>query len=183
MAFSASGNDIDALKLRFDACKPLYAQEVVSLIRSAKGSKNYINYSKSVNNFDWNEFYKYYKGEEFFNWFISETNDIYDIVLIDSRTGISDMGGVCTYHLADNIVLFVAPNQQNIDGTISLAKSLTKEDLVQGRKGRNLSLLFIPSRLDMGEARLLDSFALKFKKEFSKYYSNKLTFKDDPFRI
>jgi hypothetical protein len=43
--------------------------------------------------------------------------ELYDMVPVDSRTGFSQMGGICAYQLADVIVAMCAPNQQNLDGT------------------------------------------------------------------
>ncbi len=37
-----------------------------------------------------------------------------DYVLIDSRTGHTDVGGICTRQFADAVVLMFAPNKQNL---------------------------------------------------------------------
>lgn len=39
-----------------------------------------------------------------------------DYVLVDSRTGLTDVGGICTGHLADLVVLLSGLNRQNVDG-------------------------------------------------------------------
>ena len=41
----------------------------------------------------------------------------FDFVLVDSRTGVSDTGGICTVQLPDILVVVLAANQQNLDGT------------------------------------------------------------------
>jgi len=78
-----------------------------------------------------------WNGQQFFEWFRHEVESKFDIILIDSRTGVTEMGGVCNYQLADVVILFVAPNQQNIDGIVRIAQSLTDPKLIrEGRNGR-----------------------------------------------
>ena len=42
----------------------------------------------------------------------------YDYVLVDSRTGITDIGGLCVGPLADRLVVITGLNDQNIEGTL-----------------------------------------------------------------
>ena len=44
----------------------------------------------------------------------------YDFVLIDSRTGITDIGGICTIHLPDVLVLFFTANWQSLQGVVDV---------------------------------------------------------------
>lgn len=43
----------------------------------------------------------------------------YDYVLVDSRTGFSDEGSICTRYLADALVVVTGLNRQNLQGTAS----------------------------------------------------------------
>src|SRR5262249_3254675 len=121
---------------------PIYPQQgqggALSLVPAGRRSGDeFANYSQRVRSLDWDDFYLNWEGERFFDWFRREAETLADVVLIDSRTGITEMSGVCTHHLADVVVLFVAPNQQNLEGTRVMAQSLTNPKLVeQGRKGR-----------------------------------------------
>jgi ATPases involved in chromosome partitioning len=45
----------------------------------------------------------------------------FDIVLIDSRTGWSDIGQLCTIHLPDILVVLFTPNIQSLEGAIEVA--------------------------------------------------------------
>ncbi|MCI0339322.1 MAG: AAA-like domain-containing protein [Acidobacteria bacterium] len=123
----------------------------------------FTNYARRVRSFDWDDFYVNWDGEQFFEWFRRETEKLADVVLIDSRTGVTEMSGVCTYQLADIVLMFVAPNQQNLDGISMMAHSLSNSKLItEGRNRRPLSLLVIPSRVEHSEAELLDKFADQF---------------------
>lgn len=45
----------------------------------------------------------------------------YDLVLIDSRTGLAESAGVCTMHLPDAVALCFVLNRQNIEGISKIA--------------------------------------------------------------
>jgi len=47
-----------------------------------------------------------------------------DYVFVDSRTGLTDAGGVCTLHLPDLVITLFALNRQNIDGVSSVIKAV-----------------------------------------------------------
>lgn len=47
-----------------------------------------------------------------------------DYVFVDSRTGLTDIGGVCTLHLPDLVVTLFALNKQNIDGVRSVVSAI-----------------------------------------------------------
>ncbi|HEX5401311.1 MAG TPA: hypothetical protein VFX16_03305 [Pseudonocardiaceae bacterium] len=46
----------------------------------------------------------------------------YDFVLLDSRTGVSDIGGICTAHLPDRLVVLFTANLQSIRGAVDIAE-------------------------------------------------------------
>ncbi len=61
-------------------------------------------YAATVRSFDWMDFFHNWHGEQFFVWLRKELlgqGDTpargYDVVLVDSRTGLTEMGGVCAY--------------------------------------------------------------------------------------
>lgn len=49
-----------------------------------------------------------------------------DFLLIDARTGITEMGGVATTLLADEVVCLVLPTQENLDGARAVLRSLRR---------------------------------------------------------
>jgi len=108
----------------------------ISLLLAGRRSKNHFsNYTESVINFDWKDFYDNWEGEIYFDQLREQFSSIADVVLIDSRTGITEMGGVCTYQLADNIIMFCGMNDQNIDGTFNMARNFSSEELKRLRLG------------------------------------------------
>ena len=66
----------------------------------------FASYVDAVLRFNWREFYKEWEGELYFEWLRKQFLTMADVVLIDSRTGVTEMGGVCTYQFADVVVMF-----------------------------------------------------------------------------
>ncbi|MET8849019.1 CATRA system-associated protein [Amycolatopsis sp. NPDC004625] len=75
----------------------------------------------------------------------------YDFVLVDSRTGISDIGGICTAHLPDHLVLLFTANRQSILGAMEAARRAdAARNLLPFDRAR-LTVLPVLSRFDNRE--------------------------------
>jgi MinD-like ATPase involved in chromosome partitioning or flagellar assembly len=155
----------------------------LSIIPAGQRSKgDFEQYAQRVRSFGWDDFYTHWDGELFFDWFQESVREHADVVLIDSRTGVTEMSGVCTHQLADAVITFVAPNNQNIEGVLKIARSLTNSELIEkGRKGRRLSLIFVPSRVEFNEGAKLDQFADQFQNKLSKFFPKNITLREKPF--
>ena len=115
-------------------------------------------YAKQVLEFDWTDFYERWQGEAYFDWFRRQCKTFADVILIDSRTGVTEISGVCTYHLADVVVMFCAANNQNIQGTLDMLRNFSQADpdrkdvqerlLLEQRGGRPLKILVVPARIN-----------------------------------
>jgi cellulose biosynthesis protein BcsQ len=73
-------------------------------------------YRRRVQQLDWVSLYEEHRIGNFVNQLRNEWRDVYDVVLIDSRTGITDIGDICTVLLPDVVVLLFVTNYQNING-------------------------------------------------------------------
>jgi MinD-like ATPase involved in chromosome partitioning or flagellar assembly len=76
-----------------------------------------------------------------------------DFLLIDSRTGVTEMGGVCTALLPDKIVFFIANNQENIDGACQIIKGIKKVKRLPGQKPIEVILVITRIPFDKDETR------------------------------
>ena len=47
-----------------------------------------------------------------------------DYLLIDSRTGVTELGGLATTALADCVVCLLVANQESVDGTLAIVEAL-----------------------------------------------------------
>jgi cell division protein FtsB len=127
-------------------------------------------YTEAVRDFDWTEFYRDWAGAAYLDFFRAQMEAAADIILVDSRTGVTEAGGVCTHHLPDLVLLFSAANDQNVEGTRWMADILQKPELREMRGGRDLALLAIPSRIEISaDVDSLPDFRRRFIAEFSRY--------------
>jgi MinD-like ATPase involved in chromosome partitioning or flagellar assembly len=140
-----------------------------------RNDTNFAEYSRLVQNFDWSEFYSSYNGEAYFEWFHKELSSFADYILIDSRTGVTEMGGVCTRQLADVVVLVTAPNFQNLSGMKEMAKSIQRQDVVKARKRQLKNIIIVPSRLDNTELPARNKFEANFRRTVEELTNSKTT--------
>lgn len=73
-------------------------------------------YRHRVQHMDWKRLYEVHRIGNFIEQLRDAWRSAYDFVLIDSRTGVSDVGDVCTVLLPDALVLVFVTNEQNLDG-------------------------------------------------------------------
>lgn len=76
------------------------------------------NYANKLDYINWPLMYEQAMGYDFIKKVKEEINNSrrYDYVLIDSRTGFSDMGGICTMQIPDLDVLMFRLDEQNLEG-------------------------------------------------------------------
>lgn len=82
-------------------------------------------YAQQLQMIDWEELY-----EQGFAAFLetcrAEWTAEYDFVLIDSRTGVSDIAGICTAQLPDRLVVVFTANDQNLDDVVGIVERADK---------------------------------------------------------
>ena len=137
---------------------------VYLLSAGAREGDLFATYAMSVQGFDWANFYAAFDGHQYFSWLRQKLDEIADVVLIDSRTGVTEMGGVCTRHLADVVVAFCAPNSQNVDGVLRVVTGVNRSDVKEARDDRHVDVIIVPSRVDLSESDRLTEFSEGFAK-------------------
>jgi len=135
-----------------------------------RSGEQFINYATRVKTFDWQGFYHDWEGEIYFEWLRTQLNLRADAVLIDARTGVTEMGGVCTYQLADIVIMLCAANQQNMEGTQRMLESFSNPQLPTLRAGRELHVVIVPARVErIAETQTLNKFRQDFASRFLPY--------------
>ena len=109
------------------------------------------DYSAAVCSLDWDNFYDRLGGGRFFRAMREDMKEKYDYVLIDSRTGLSDVADICTIELPDVLTICFTLSDQSIEGAASVARQIS------GRyRDRNIRVLPVPMRIEDGEKEKLD---------------------------
>jgi hypothetical protein len=125
-------------------------------------------YSERVQRFDWSDFYRRWAGAEYVDFLREDLAVNQAIVLIDSRTGVTEYAGICTHHLADLVVVLSAPNDLNIEGAKWMVDSITMSDLTSLRGNRPLQVMPVASRVETAsEVAELAAFRERFEREFA----------------
>lgn len=84
------------------------------------------SYQRQLSRINWKHFYREQKGFLFVDNLKGAIRQEYtpDYVLIDSRTGLTDIAGICTLQLPDVVVLLFNLNNQNIAGIAQIYRSI-----------------------------------------------------------
>lgn len=140
------------------------AQQPLYLLPS--GRKEHVSYAQKLEKLDWHDFFER-GGGEYLEKVRNKWRNDFDIVLIDSRTGLSDSGGICTILMPDILVAMFTPNQQSMFGVRDVidAVQASRQRLAYDRM--QLTVLPLPCRVStnsemMLSQRWLDEFAEVF---------------------
>jgi hypothetical protein len=129
-------------------------------------------YVDHVSGFDWDDFYRNWNGAQLLEALRVQLSKLGDVVLIDSRTGITDTGGICTLHLPDVVVLVFVFNDQNLDGIARIAAEISGKNAVFELTKRHPEALFLPSRKDVSEIGQLREWEAKAVALFEPFFGS-----------
>jgi len=84
------------------------------------------NYQSLLGKLNWKDFYARHEGFYFVENLKGaiQVNFKPDYVLVDSRTGLTDISGICTLQLPDLVVLLFGLNEQNLVGTAQIYRTI-----------------------------------------------------------
>lgn len=120
-------------------------------------------YAELLGSFDWAGFYDQFGSA------IGAFRDLlmsrYTYCLIDSRTGFTDISGICTMLLPEKLVAVFTPNRQSLYGLLNLVAQA-----VEYRRSsddfRPLVVFPLPSRVDLAEKTLRDKWRRDYQRAF-----------------
>ncbi len=125
------------------------------------------SYSSRLNSIDWGKLYAEQAGflllEDLKRQWAEQIAP--DYVLIDSRTGHSDVEGICTRQLPDAVCLLFFPNEQNLQGLKRIVSNIKADNEISTKKV--ITTHFVVSNVpDLDdEDEILGKTLEKFKKE------------------
>lgn len=103
-------------------------------------------YAARLASIDWQELYAKRQGYLMFEDLKQQLKEVakFDYVLIDSRTGHTDVGGICTRQLPDAVVLLFLPTEENITGLSTVVQEIRRDTT---KREKNTAILFCPSNV------------------------------------
>jgi hypothetical protein len=120
-------------------------------------------YSRRVSGFDWATFHtKFPLAVTAFRLNVAAQ---YRYSLIDSRTGLNDVSGICAAILPEKLIIVFTPNDQSLLGGLEVIGRA-----IQYRRGsddfRPLAIYPLPSRIELGEKTLRERWRTKYQNGF-----------------
>jgi tetratricopeptide (TPR) repeat protein/MinD-like ATPase involved in chromosome partitioning or flagellar assembly len=141
-------------------------------------------YAKRVQEFSWSRLFSEQHGGEILERWRVEWKQEYDFVLLDSRTGITDTGGVCTILLPDFLVIVFTANRGSLEGAIMIAEEAQRARRQLAVPRHPLTILPLPSRFDGRDEIDAASFWLElFSSELKPFYDDWLPKRFSPRQI
>jgi tetratricopeptide (TPR) repeat protein len=108
-------------------------------------------YSNALAGFQWDNFYHRLGGGHLLAAMREDMRRSYDFTLIDSRTGLSDIAGICTVRFPDTVVDCFTLSTQSIEGAAAVARSIDE------LQDRDIRILPVPMRVEDGEQSKLEN--------------------------
>ena len=101
------------------------------------------SYAHRLASLDWTRLYEEYDGFYLFEDLKLQWEKAFapDYVFIDSRTGHTDVGGICTRQLPDAVAIFFLPNNQNLNGLAKIVDDIRGELASPRRKRINIDFV------------------------------------------
>jgi tetratricopeptide (TPR) repeat protein len=99
-------------------------------------------YKNALSALEWDTIYDKLYGAQFLDALRAYLKGAYDYVLIDSRTGLSDIADICTLHLPDIVVDCFTLSTQGIEGAAKVAAQIRQFT------DRDIEILPVPMRID-----------------------------------
>ncbi len=144
-------------------------KDIISGVDLMTSGKYDLEYIEKVQTFDWSQFY------DCFGFAIRSFRKLicirYPFSLIDSRTGYTDVSGICTMLLPEKLVTVFVPNDQSLIGVLDLIEKAIKyrsnsDDL------RPLSVFPLPSKIDDAEDKLRKRWRREYQNGFEKLFKS-----------
>ncbi len=132
------------------------------------------DYGTRLANIHWQDLYSKHEGFLLFEDLKRQWKEKFnpDYVLIDSRTGFTEVGGICTRQLPNHVVVLFIPNEQNLRGLLPLIESIDLEK--KQSPELSIEIQYVASNvpvLDDEEGilqQLMDRFAKVFRRDKTK---------------
>ncbi|MEM7202963.1 MAG: SUMF1/EgtB/PvdO family nonheme iron enzyme [Planctomycetota bacterium] len=145
------------------------------LLTAGRRGDDLDRYTQRLRQLDWHGLYERWAGEAFMEFVRDDLASDADIVLVDSRTGMTEVGGAATNHWADAIVLLTNATKACVDGSLRMARAFASPRLRALRGGRPLHLLPVAARIEQtAEVDDLDAFRRSFRQQFVGHVSSEV---------
>ncbi|HNH46780.1 MAG TPA: TIR domain-containing protein [Myxococcota bacterium] len=142
-------------------------EERLHLLRAGRRDRTY---ARRIQSIEWTPLYDAKFGM-YLEQIRGEWQDHYDFVLIDSRTGLSDIGAICTIQLPDILVALFTPSAQSFEGAMEVARGAAVAQRRVPVDRAPLRIVPVLTRAENGEYQQVE----RWKREVMKACADLLT--------
>jgi MinD-like ATPase involved in chromosome partitioning or flagellar assembly len=142
---NARGDRLDWRQCLLTA-RPFRLGQPVSVISAGRRTPDF---SARVRHIDWLGHFANHDLGRYLELLRYEWKCEFDYVLIDSRTGVNDIGGICTVLLPDTLVLLFTTTQASMQGALEVYRAAREEQKRLPIDRGNLCALPVPARFDV----------------------------------
>jgi hypothetical protein len=164
----SSGSEMDWRSCRVIAA-PQGGQEI-HLITAGKQDGKYVGRLRAL---DWEGLFREQRLGNYLEKLRREWKAEYDFIFVDSRTGVTDTGGICTIHLPDVLVAMFVANDQSLKGVRSVIDSAGRGHSKMPVDRTKLLVIPVPSRDESdNEHDLAEQWRNKFADELKDFFDD-----------
>jgi cellulose biosynthesis protein BcsQ len=129
------------------------------------------DYFRSVRHLDVKEFYEEKDGGNIIESLRKQWRSEFDFVLVDSRTGVTDIGGICTIQLPDILALVFTATWQSLSGAVRIAIDAAEKRQHLPFDRSQIPILPLPSRFDtQTEHKVAQEWLERFEGSLASFY-------------
>ncbi len=137
----------------------------ISLITAGQGNGEYVGNLQKLN---FSELFVNSDLGVYIESLRDEWTSKFDFVLVDSRTGVTDIGGICTVLLADVLVLLFTTTDSSTDGVLDVVRRAREAQQHLPRDRQRLVAVPVPAR---DESRTEYALAKKWRETVAEKFS------------
>ena len=137
----------------------------LSLLSAGRSGNDYTGRLHALN---FPELFEKYDLGSYIEQLRDEWASEFQFVLIDSRTGVTDIGGICTVHMADTLVLFFTTTESSTDGAFEVLERARRAQAGLPRDRQRLLAIPVPAK---DESRTEYQRAADWKEKFAERFA------------
>jgi len=142
--------------------------EELKIISAGRDDGNYVSRVQST---DWADLFASHDLGNNLELLRNQWKQEFDFILVDSRTGITDIGGVCTIHLPDLLAVWFTTNETSVRGVKYVADQARKQQNELPFDRNPLFVLPVPSRDESRtELKRAEYWQARFAQQFGTFY-------------
>jgi len=140
----------------------------MDIMSAGLSDQNFINRMQKL---DWPLLYNKKGFGKYLEKIRTQWTEQYDFILVDCRTGITDIGGICTVHLPDALVFMFTANNQSLEGVKKIVQQAISRRNSLPLNRAALITLPVPSRFDArGQDEMANQWMRTFTEQLESFY-------------